>query len=234
MLARAPRDRQRGNSLLLAMIVMSALATLGSLTVVSVQGSLKASTNDRSQAIAMYAAESGAAVAMEFLRRKYDPGTFWSALVYIENKDNNSIILPPISSAIDGIPSNGAQPGEPENLFSADLNAWYSVTLLNNVDDPAFRAADPATVTLACPAGTCPCPGRDCDAQVIIQSTGHGPQGSLAVIEVEVRRFAANPWILDPPPAPPRPSPFAAPVGPPPIAVPADRGLIVVGWRVAL
>src|SRR5262247_720487 len=65
--ARPPRDRERGNSLLLALIVMSALATLGSLTVVSTQSSLKTSTNNRAQTIAMYAAESGAAVAMDFL-----------------------------------------------------------------------------------------------------------------------------------------------------------------------
>ena len=49
---RQARDPQRGNSLLLALIVMSSLATLGSLTVVSVQSSLKASTNDRSQTVA--------------------------------------------------------------------------------------------------------------------------------------------------------------------------------------
>ena len=53
---RPSRDRQQGNSLLLALIVMSSLAALGSLTVVSVQSSLKSSTNGRSQTIAMYAA----------------------------------------------------------------------------------------------------------------------------------------------------------------------------------
>src|SRR5437762_1816408 len=72
VMERKPRDRQRGNSLVLALIVMSALATLGSLTVVSVQSSLKTSTNDRSQTIALYAAESGAAYAMDFLRAKGD------------------------------------------------------------------------------------------------------------------------------------------------------------------
>jgi hypothetical protein len=227
MLARAPRDRQRGNSLLLAMIVMSALATLGSLTVVSVQGSLKASTNDRSQAIAMYAAESGAAVAMEFLRRKYDPNTFWSALVH---KDNAAPIVP-VGATADEIPSNGVQPGEPTNLFSADLNAWYSVAIVNNVDDPAFHVDDPAAVIP-------PCPGRDCDAQVLIQSTGHGPQGSLAIIEIEVRRSASPVWIPTPLPSdlPPHPPPNAGRVDPPP-AVPvgaAPPGLIILSWRVVL
>src|SRR6476619_4321283 len=52
---RPPRDRQRGNTLLLALIVMSALATLGSLTVVSMQSRIQLSTNDRAQAIAKYA-----------------------------------------------------------------------------------------------------------------------------------------------------------------------------------
>src|SRR4051794_23741878 len=79
---RRPRDPERGNSLLLALIVMSALATLGSLTVVSMQSGIQMSTNDRAQTIAMYAAESGAAVAMDFLRKSFSadgvkPYTSW-------------------------------------------------------------------------------------------------------------------------------------------------------------
>jgi len=63
------RDRERGNSLVLAMIVLTALGALGALTVVSVQGGIASASSDRFHAIAVYAAESGGAAAMDFLRK---------------------------------------------------------------------------------------------------------------------------------------------------------------------
>jgi type II secretory pathway pseudopilin PulG len=183
---RRPRDRQRGNSLLLALIVMSVLATLGSLTVISVQSSLKTSTNDRSETIARYAAESGAAVAMDYLRGQIkitQATTDWSAYFTV----NNAEPRPPLP-----FPSNGAQPGTPNNLLSPDQNAWYLVEALNNRNDPGFQ----------------PTLNRndDTDGQIILRATGHGPQGSVAIIEWEVR------WQSQPPSEP----------------------LILMGWRVVL
>src|SRR5215510_7499079 len=101
---RPPRDRERGNSLLLALIVMSALATLGSLTVVSTQSNLKTATNNRAQTIALYAAESGAAVAMDFLRGHFNtatpnPYSDWSAYLTQSN-------LTVVSMSTADIPSN--------------------------------------------------------------------------------------------------------------------------------
>jgi Tfp pilus assembly protein PilX len=192
------RDRQRGNSMLLALIVLSSLATLGSLTVVSVQSSLKTSTNDRTQTVAMYAAESGAAVAMDFLRNHFDPLTGWSAYVRPSN-----LPFPPPLAAPD-LPSSGALPGTADNLFSADQNAWFSVTILNNRNDPQFAAGG----------------SNDGDGQVIIRSTGHGPQGSVAIIEWEVSRIG----LQAPPAAPPPPWPAIAPFVP----------LVLVGWHIVL
>jgi len=212
------RGDQAGNSMLLAMIVLSALGALGSLTVVSVQGVLKASTNDRSQAIAMYAAESGAAAAMDALRRAYvavdaahpaPPLPRWSAFVH---KANQAPLLPLATTVL---PSNGVLPGDlgHQNLFTTDLNAWFSVTILNNPDDAAFNAAQ----------------DNDADGQVIIQSTGHGPQGALAIIEWEVRRLPAP---LDPPLAAGQPPPAGhIPYGLDPDN-PAATPLILLGWRV--
>jgi hypothetical protein len=164
---RSRRNRERGNSLLLAMIVMSALATLGSLTVVAVQGSLKGSTTDRSASIAMYAAESGGAAAMDFLRRNYNVFVGWSA--YVQRNNLGIVPLGPPD-----LPSSGAQPGTTENakLFSADQRAWYQVEIYNNLDDPGFSDFFI----------------QDQDARVIIRATGHGPQSSVAVIEWEVMR----------------------------------------------
>lgn len=189
---RPRRDPQRGNSLLLALIVMSSLATLGSLTVVSVQSSLKASTNDRSGSIATYAAESGGAIAIEFLRTSYvEGGGFWSAYTHPKN----------VTIEVPAFPSNGALPGAPGNPFSADQNAWFNVELLNNRTDPDFNG------------------GTDQDGQLIIRSTGHGPQGSVAIIEWEIRRFA-DPAIIAPPAAP----------GDPNSKIP----LILLGWHIVL
>ena len=178
---RPPRQRQRGNSLLLALIILSALATLGSLTVVSMQSSLKTSTNERSDTVARYAAESGAAIAMDYLRTQR--GTSWDGYLTVGN-------APPLLPL--PFPSNGAAPGTPNNLLSPDQNAWYLVEALNNRNDPGFRP-DLNSNT-------------DNDKQLILRSTGHGPQGSVAIVEWEVR------WESKPPSEP----------------------LILLGWHVVL
>lgn len=187
---RIPRDRQRGNSLVLALIVMSALATLGSLTVVSVQSSLKTSTNDRAQAIALYAAESGAAYAMDFLRANWPPPapppptpppTGWTPYL----KGNIPVAPDPL------FPTNRAMPGTGGNPFSPDQNAWFDIQLINNSTDPGYNP-NPNT-------------DKDTDWQIVIQSTGHGPLGSVAIVEWEVKLInvltggaaPANPNVLD-------------------------------------
>lgn len=152
------RNSQRGNALLLAMIVLTSLATLGSLTVVSVQGGIATSNNDRFHATAVYAAESGGAVAMDFLRKNVNLATGWGAYV---SPNNQSPVKP-------GIPGNNAVFGSPGNLFSQDVRGSYSVEIYNNRTDPGFAA------------------GTDSDARVIIRSTGYGPDGAIAILEWEI------------------------------------------------
>lgn len=201
---RPRRDPQRGNSLLLALIVMSSLATLGSLTVVSVQSSLKSSTNERSQTIAMYAAESGGAIAMNFLRSNFDPDGGWSAYVH----PNNSTV---VTLASLGVLSSGALPSATANPFSVDQNAWYSVELFNNRSDPHFAGPDENT--------------DDGDCQILIRSTGHGPQGSVSILEWEIRRVPIpTPPVTDPPTLPTPPGPTWSTSAP----------LVLVGWHVVL
>ena len=193
------------------MIVMSALATLGSLTVVSVQGSLKASTNDRAQAIAQYAAESGVAVAMDFLRKHYnDPlsGNNWSCFVHQSNLPAPT----PLDQSV--LPGNGVLPSDTTGLklFSADQNASFQVVFLNNRDDDKFN-----DVTVAPPCN------NDADSRIMIQSTGRGPQGALAIVEVEVARA---PFTKD---GLPNSAEHLPPIDPPPTS-----GFIIMGWRIAL
>ena len=179
------RDPERGNSLLLALIVMSSLATLGTLTVVSVQSSLKASTNDRAGSIAMYAAESGIALAIEYLRTNWAAIGSWTPFVVANN-------APPLVTL--PFPSNGALPGSSDNPFTADQNAWFVVETKNNRTDP--QLANPG----------------DSDDQIVLRSTGRGPQGSVAIVELEIRRY-----------------PFGGPLPSGP-----TQPVIFVGWRVAL
>lgn len=262
--ARARRERQgsktrrqRGNTLVLAMIVLSALATLGSLTIVSVQGSYKASTHDRSQMIAMLAAESGAAVAIEWLRTRYDvttanpspvtvcltvppPGpptvppatvnataTHWGAFVTANSSTPFTLARPaaptPMVLLQNNVPpemtSNAAPPLASDNVFSPDQNASYDVEILNNVDDPGFAQAPP---------------NGDIDGRVIVHSTGHGPQGSLAILEIEVQMYdcPCGPTTI---PGFPGAQTFPAAPPPPPNTAPTPLpGMIIVGWRVVL
>jgi Tfp pilus assembly protein PilX len=231
---RPPRDPERGNSLLLALIVLSALATLGSLTVVSMQSSIQMSTNDRAETIALYAAESGAAVAMDFLRRNFDASGAFSTLAtswstYCAPNNGPLVVMSTY------IPSSDAPPGDPKNLFDRDQNAWFHIDMLNNRDDQGFPTN----------TGTC-----DTDGILIIRSIGHGPQGSMAIVEWEVQRVGYRGSQRSPAPPPyvyPAVFPFdhGAPTlpwdswnpypfdtfgaGPPPFT---SFGMVLLGWHI--
>jgi hypothetical protein len=158
MAAPEPRSPERGSAMLLAMIVLTTLATLSGLTVVSVQGSLASASADRFHAMSVYAAESGGAAALDFLRKNISLQKGWSAFVSPSN-------VKPVSPVF---PGNNVRPGQPGNLFSADTQGWYSVQLLNNRNDPSYAL------------------GQDGDARVIIRSTGYGPNGAVSVLEWEI------------------------------------------------
>jgi hypothetical protein len=152
------------------LIVMVALGTIAGLTVISVQGGATQVSVQRFSAMAMYAAESGAATTMDWLRTQHAANHFTDAL-------RNAA----------AIPGNGVQPGVRGNLLSDDQQGWYEVTLRNNLNDPQYPTN----------------PDVDGDDDVIIQVTGHGPNGAMRRLEWEVRRDDAS----------------------------AARGLVLVGWR---
>jgi hypothetical protein len=156
------------------LIVMVALGTIAGLTVISVQGGSSTASAQRFSAMALYAAESGAAVTMAWLRANYNPTTKFSDFVDPNNDPGQSPM----------VYGNGVQPGANENLLSADQQGWYEVRLLNNVNDPGFGAGD------------------DTDGIVIIQVTGHGPNGAMKRIEWEVGRAlkADGTQMYKPPP----------------------------------
>jgi len=156
------RHRERGNSLMLAMIVLAALGTLSALTVVSVQGGIATAGNERFHAIAVYAAESGGAAAMDFLRKNVNLSTGWKNYI---SPSNTSPQQP-------NLPGNNQLNGAAGNLFSPDIMGWYSVTVLNNRGDTGYATGD------------------DNDKRIVIRSTGYGPNGAVAIIEWEIT--AAN------------------------------------------
>ncbi len=157
--ARLPyRQRaQRGNAMLVSLIALTGLAALGGLTVSTVQGNNAATATERFHAIALYAAESGGAATMEFLRDSVNSSTRFTALINPPNQSPAAIV------------GNGVQPGAPGNVFSPSLLAWYSVELVNNREDPGFSA------------------GSDEDAALIIRATGYGPGGATAILEWKVQ-----------------------------------------------
>jgi hypothetical protein len=144
--------------MVLAMIVLAALGTLSALTVVTVQGGIATAGNERFHMVAVYAAESGGAAAMDFLRRNINLTTGWKAYVSANNAS------PPQPS----LPGNNADVGTTGNLMSSDMPGWYSVQILNNRSDTGFATGD------------------DNDKRVVIRSTGYGPNGAVAVVEWEI------------------------------------------------
>jgi len=145
--------------MVLAMVVLVALGTLSGLTVVTVQSGISTTSNDRFHSLAVYAAESGGASAMEFLRANMNATTGWAAYL---SASNTTVQAPP------GILGNDKLPGDPLNPLSTDTQSFYHVEILNNHSDSGFTT------------------GADADKRVVIRSTGHGPNGSLAIIEWDV------------------------------------------------
>lgn len=154
------RRKHRGNAIVLALVILSAVGVLALLTVTSVRGGIQTVASDRFHTIAVYAAESGGAAAMDYLRSSIDPQTGWAALL----SPANDTIQAPVE-----IVGNEKVPGDADNPFSADINAYYRVEILNNRSDSGFAT------------------GADNDKRVVIRSTGYGPDGATAIIEWDVQ-----------------------------------------------
>ncbi len=155
--SRKRRNGQRGNSLVLALVVMSALGVLSMLTVASVRTGIRTSGNDRFHAIALYAAESGGAAAIDHLRGIVDPTTGFTALLQANELNPVEIV------------GNNRLPGDPSNPFTEQLGAYYRVEISNNRGDSGFAT------------------GTDTDKRVVIRATGYGPDGATAVIEWDIQ-----------------------------------------------
>lgn len=158
--------RQRGSTIVIALIVLSALLMTGTIMILKVQRGSRASSQARFQSMALFAAESGVAASMEFLRTNVVPVTFFGAFV----SPNNSAVQTPL-----GIPGNTLPHLDPGNLFTGTNEMSYEVSLLNNIDDPGFAVGD------------------DTDGVITMRSIGRGPGTSMVVVEVRVDASALGP-----------------------------------------
>ena len=148
-------------------VVLAGLIGVAGLSVLSVQRGLGVSGQQRSRAQALHAAEAGVAAAAAYLKRHIALGSNWTPYVV----PSCGTATPPGGGCPVSPPEivgNNRPPGDPDNPFAPTANAWYEVTLYNNIADPGFAA------------------GRDNDAILIIRSTGYGPDGARVALEVEV------------------------------------------------
>ncbi len=102
---------------------MTTLGTLSMLTMFSVRGAARTAGSDRNHTIAQYAAESGAVVAMDYLRSQAS----WSGFILA----NGAVTPAPTSWA--SIPGNGGT-----SPFSSDTGASYTIQIINNHSDTGY------------------------------------------------------------------------------------------------
>lgn len=157
---RPPPPSERGAALILTLIAVSALLGLGALTLLSVQTELASTGQSRFNQSALYAAESGVAAGMDFLRNNCSPQALFTPWMSPSNQSPQQPVQ---------IVGNGLKPGASGNVFSPDSDVWYEVSLLNNIEDPKFAV------------------GVDWDGTVILHVVGHGPDQTVVTLEVEVQ-----------------------------------------------
>lgn len=153
------RAAERGSVMVVAMISLVGLLSLGGVTVLTIASSASAAASERFKTVSLYAAESGIAAGTAYLRTKYINGTYWTELVSPSNSNPESP---------HEIPGNAITSDVGGAMLSEDTDAWYLVTILNNESDPGFAA------------------GTDSDGRVILRSVGHGPNGAVSILEVEM------------------------------------------------
>lgn len=206
--SRHARDRQRGNTLVVALIALTGLATLGALTVSSVQGGISSGGAERARTVALLAAESGCGAGLDFLRR-----LSFSQYHWFSNNIRAGNVGAETPPAIRG---NERLPGQSGNPFSTDMQAWYRVTILNNETDPNFNDIGSDSDSL------------DLDGRVFLLCEGHGPRQAVSSIMVEVQGVSGG-GAPESPPSPPRvldKPPYSYPVPPQNLA-----GLSILSWR---
>ncbi len=116
---------QRGSVMVIAMVTLSGLLAVAALTLVKVKRGLNASSQARFQSMALFAAESGIAAGMEYLRGNNVGSNF-------------TAVLDTTPTGSTGIAGNTILSGQTNSLFSSDVEMSFTASILNNTDDPSF------------------------------------------------------------------------------------------------
>jgi hypothetical protein len=144
-----------------SLICVVGLLGIGAITLLSVQSELRSAGATRMEQSALYAAESGVAAGMEFLRTNCSETSLFTDLVEPNNVN-------PRSPAHPSLYGNNRKAGQAGNPFDAESENWYFVTILNNFTDTGYAT------------------GEDNDGVVILRSVGFGPNSTQATVEVTV------------------------------------------------
>lgn len=157
------------------MVALVALAGLGGFTALSVQGGVQAQSAARFNSVALYAAESGAASTMEFLRNNIDPVSNWTAFVHQNNVGAvpeplvpGSLVVPDALNKTENLHHDASLPQIDQ------YPGWFKVTILNNESDPGFGLTASPGVIL------------DTDARLRLRVVGYGPNGASVTLEIDV------------------------------------------------
>jgi Tfp pilus assembly protein PilX len=130
---RHPHRHERGATLIVALVAIVALLGIGMVTVLSVRSDTVAAGSDRFQTMALYAAESGVAAGMDFLRSNC-PTT-------------SAGFTSMLGTAPTGITGNNVQSGTGYPFTTGSKN-YYSVSIKNNAGETSAAADSDYTVVL--------------------------------------------------------------------------------------
>lgn len=164
------RNPERGSILVVSLIALVALLGIGVVTMLAVRSDTSASGNDRFQQISLYAAESGVAAGIEFLRNNCSAVILYSEFV----EPNNVNPQEPV-----GIVGNNMLPGQTGNQFDPNTRAWYRAVVKNNEQDPGYATGD------------------DQDGIVRLEVTGFGPNDTRTMLRLDMQSPACIAQLCD-------------------------------------
>ena len=127
-------DAERGATLIVALIAIVALLGIGMVTLLSVRSDTVAAGSDRFQTMALYAAESGVAAGMDYLRQNC-PTT----------SAGFTSFLGTTPTAITG---NNVQSGGAGYPFTTGSKTYYQVSIKNNASETSETVDADYTVVL--------------------------------------------------------------------------------------
>ncbi len=189
MTSRHGRDGESGFALVAVALLLLVLTTTAAIALHTTRTDLNLAGRLRESKYAFYAAEAGLAAGKQFLANNFIQGTGWTANL----SDPALVCTFPETTKMNCCPTGSLKCIQSDPFFqpfasSNDpalkaIRTGYFVWFRNNCDLP--NCADPSGTKLS-----------DLDNRVIIHAEGYGPNGSKAVLELQVSQFG-NATVVD-------------------------------------